>query len=95
MRENVDHARGEASERGLEVHRRELDLGLVAQRCGGDRLAQIDVEALTLAFVVLGRKSGRRQRHAALDHAVGLDVVEDIGLRSIDAGQCDNGSQTQ
>ena len=68
---------------------------LVAQRCGGDRLAQIDVEALTLAFVVLGRKSGRRQRHAALDHAVGLDVVEDVGLRSVDAGQCDDGSQTQ
>jgi hypothetical protein len=79
VREHVDHAGGQAGERGFEVHRRQLDLRFVAERSRRDRLAEIDVEAFALARVVLRGKAGRRERHPALDDTVRLDVVEDVG----------------
>ena len=91
MREHVDRAGGQARERGLQIHRRELDLGFVTQRGRSDGLAQVDVEALALAGVVLGRKAGGGQRHAAFQHAMRLDVVEHVGARS--AGQRHDSSQ--
>src|SRR5689334_8788278 len=72
-REDVDLARLQRSEALLRVERNELDLVGVVQDRGGDRLAEIDVEAGPLALAVGVREARPGGVDSAHDLAARLD----------------------
>ena len=93
-RQDVDFARLQRGEAVLGGERRELHLGAVAEDRGGDRAAEIDVEAGPFALVVRRGEAGEAGVDAALHEALCLDVVERGGgsgrSRHAERGRAEN-----
>ncbi len=74
--QHVELAGGQPRESVLRRGRDEIDLGRVAEHGGGDRAAEIDVEAFPFLGGILRREAGRLAVHAAQKLAALLDQIE-------------------